>query len=235
MEPIENCIFFKQTWNAFVQQYGIGQECDVPIFETDSGGLSIQTKRSGNRWLLKQHKKMDELFRNKISELEDQINNSDCRGLIYIAYEKNSDGIVPVYIGIAEKVGKKRELSSPLRRKNGPYSRWGHDKNGHIGALSDAFFSKNIDHAYAAWIDRLFSQSAKDPTLKQPLYVWVESWFASNQIQIGTTKMTGCSLCLLEALLIHAADAVYSKDKQSPILNSTGIDRAKYCMPKNGC
>lgn len=217
MEPIA------ETWRAFRQDYFPDKQgLDVPVFNTKPDGTP-QICQKGGRSVLVHTKEMDDLFAEEIKTLKNRLDDPECRGLIYIMYCLEDTGAFdPVYVGIAEKLGKSGKLSGPLMRPQGPYSRFGYDKAGHIGGISHALFDPNSKN-YSRWPERLFELPVKEqkPVLKRQLYVWTKAWNSTDPVTIGSNCFPSCSLGFLEALLIFVLDTLYPER----LLNSKGMDR----------
>ena len=218
MEPVA------ETWRAFRQAYFPDKTgFDVPVFNMNPDGTPQILLQKGGRGVLAHTEEMDVLFAKEIKTLKSHLNDPDWRGLIYIMYCLDDTGAFdPVYVGIAEKLGRSGKLSGPLMRPQGPYSRFGYDKAGHIGGISDALFDPN-SKIYSRWPERLFEMPVKEqkPVLTRQLYVWTKAWNSTDPVTIGSNSFPSCSLGFLEALLIFILDALYP----GRLLNAKGMDR----------
>lgn len=102
-------------------------------------------------------------------------------GICYLVYrEAEGDTVEPLYVGIAQTIGKNGGLSSLFR--GGGWLRFADNFNsqGHIGNLNDCFFK--MSKGYENWRDSLFCKGPV-PRLKKPVFVDIQEWSAlSNSI-----------------------------------------------------
>lgn len=213
-----------ETWRAFRHDYFPEKPgADVPVFKMEPDGTPQILVQKGGRSVIAHTPEMDVLFEKEIKTLKNHLNDPEWRGLIYIMYCLEDTGAFdPVYVGIAEKLGKSGKLSGPLMRPKGPYSRFGSDENGHLGGISDALFDPN-SKSYRRWPERLFEVPVvgRKPVLTRQLYVWTKAWNSNDPVMIGSNRFPSCSLGFLEALLIFVLDTCYP----GRLLNAKGMDR----------
>ncbi|WAC18032.1 hypothetical protein OVA24_12360 [Luteolibacter sp. SL250] len=211
-----------QTWRWFRDtHFPDDRSQDTPVFRS-AVNQPIQIHQKRNRKLIAHASELDRLLKTEIDKLKAGINDPAVRGLIYIMYSRDAHGeFDPAYVGVAEKLGRSGNLSGPLARSKGPFSRFGYDSLGHIGGISDALFSAT-SKGYRRWPQRFFSLGANDDhVLSRPLFVWAKAWNSQNPVKIGDSLFPHCSLGFLEALLIFTLDSLYP----NRLLNSKGMDR----------
>ena len=133
---------------------------------------------------------------------------------------KHAEQILPLYVGKAEKVGRKHAISTNLRtiRSNlGFFGRWGYRPAYHIGDLSLAIFGgqsyKQADPKYRRWADRLFL-TQNPPVLRERVYVALIGWECGMR---GPSEMMG-SVAAVEKEVI----ALASVEHPTTLLNIDG-------------
>ena len=100
-------------------------------------------------------------------------------GICYLVYREGDDGKVePLYVGIAQTIGKSGKLSALFAA--GGWLRFadGFGSCGHIGNLNDCFAGSS--KAYQNWRKALFCSGPK-PKLKKPVFVDVQEWSTNSQ------------------------------------------------------
>ena len=100
-------------------------------------------------------------------------------GICYLVYREGDDGKVePLYVGIAQTLGKSGKLSALFAA--GGWLRFadGFGSCGHIGNLNDCFAGSS--KAYQNWRKALFCSGPK-PKLKKPVFVDVQEWSTNSQ------------------------------------------------------
>ena len=198
-----------------------------PTFETEDDNLTVQTYERNGRNILALSEAIRAVFKREIDllkrDFEGETNEYD--GLIYILYLPRDAGVLPLYIGIAEKIGKSGKLSSMLKGDES-VSRWGDaDKNYHIGGLSsvvcDGYPEDAIYTPKEPWAERLFREhSSARPTLKEPTHLFVKAWCGADT---GCWKDFGSTpLPFLESCLIAVAGSLFPDD----LLNIQGVSRS---------
>jgi hypothetical protein len=161
---------------------------------------------------------------------EGEKRNTTPDGLLYMVYKSTQDldddikvkdvppGIVPIYIGKTETLGRNGTFSANLKGvangKNMQYlARWGTDKARHIGGLSAAFFREENPYPstdYENWIKWMFEVNARSggkAILKSPVYFTVRPWNPNLSELQGITRL---STPAVEAIMIGIARAVFS-------------------------
>ena len=98
-----------QIWNQFCTTHSISTN-KVHSFETISG-LAVKTKQIGKptpRNILCRSSEMDALIRAECAKLIDDWKQKAFAydGLIYMMLAEEPEGVVPLYIGKAETIGK---------------------------------------------------------------------------------------------------------------------------------
>jgi hypothetical protein len=100
-------------------------------------------------------------------------------GICYLVYREADVGEVePLYVGIAQTIGKSGSLSALFAPGGWLRFAEGIRSNGHIGNLN-ANFAGGTD-IYANWRKALFCDGPK-PKLKKPLFVDVQIWSTDSE------------------------------------------------------
>jgi hypothetical protein len=219
-------------WNDFCRVHKVS-ETSVPLFEHDEH-LTVSTKELGKREqrrVLKRSTQMDELLSNEVGKIvEDWKQGTELfDGLIYIMHKRGSDGgVVPLYIGKAEKYGKgDRNLSANLKdlqTSRGKFARWGDQYAYHIGDLSAVVLPGHQPtkrtRKYQSWADALFvSNPSGEVRLREEVFLWVKAWSVKD---VSVWQDFGCvRLTFLEYLLIGVASHAFP----GVLLNREGQNR----------
>jgi len=205
----------------------------VPLFDTLSG-LAVKTKQIGKptlRSILCRSPEMDALIRAECAKLIDDWKQKTFSydGLIYMMLAEEPEGVVPLYIGKAETIGKgDGNLSDNIKNVGTStwlFARWGDNRAYHIGDLSAAVLPghdpKRINYKYIDWAGSLFEKHSTDaPVLKRQVFFWTKAWSSKNLgpwVEFGPTKLT-----FLEYLLIGLASSAFG----DVLLNREGRNRA---------
>ena len=203
------------------------------MFETLSD-LAVKTKQIGKptlRSILCRSPEMDNLIRVECAKLiEDWKQKAFAYdGLIYMMLVEDPEGVVPLYIGKTETLGKKgRKLSDNIkgvRTSTWLFARWGDNYDYHIGDLSAAVLPghdpEEITPKYRNWAGSLFKEYPTDtPVLKRQMFFWAKAWSANDTgpwVEFGPTSLT-----FLEYLLIGVASSTFG----DVLLNREGRTRA---------
>jgi hypothetical protein len=99
-------------------------------------------------------------------------------GTCYLVYRiAESGGVEPLYVGIAQAIGKGGSLSALFAA--GGWLRFadGFGSFGHIGNLNDCFAGNS--KSYQNWCEALFCNGPK-PKLKKPVFVDVQVWSTNS-------------------------------------------------------
>lgn len=212
----------KTIWEDFCFTEKIATE-GKPLFQVDSSSI-VATKLCGKATVLCRTPAVDDyLAKTAIAlrkDYEDQTAKYD--GILYMMFRQGENGVIPLYIGKTEKIGKKGSMSSLLKGA-APKPRWDDGPDYHIGGLSSCACQSScpvVKKNYKKWASALFKAvPAATPTLRWPVFLWLRLW-RSNET--GLWKEYGStSLCFQETLLINVANALFSRD----ILNTEGILR----------
>jgi hypothetical protein len=221
----------RQYWNQFCTTNNIATD-KVPLFETSSG-LFVKTKQIGKptlKSILCRHPEMDTLIRTECAKLiEDWKQKAFAYdGLIYMMLAEEPEGVVPLYIGKTETLGKTNgNLSANIKNiktDTQKFARWGDNYKYHIGDLSAAVLlghdPKEIKYKYIDWARSLFDKHPTDaPALKRKLFFWTKAWSSKNLgpwVEFGPTSLT-----FLEYLLIGVASSIFG----DVLLNLEGRNR----------
>ena len=204
----------------------------MPLFETSSG-LAVKTKQIGKtklRSILCRSPEMDNLVRVECAKLIDDWKQKAFAydGLIYMMLAEEPDGVVPLYIGKAETLGKKGgNLSANIKgikTNTSNFARWGDNYKYHIGDLSAAVLPghdpKKATPKYKSWAGSLFKENPTDtPVLKRQVFFWTKAWSPNDtgpEVGLEPTK-----LAFLEYLLIGWASSTFG----ASLLNREGRNR----------
>lgn len=154
---------------------------DMPLFHTE---VDCVTPILSDHGLLQRSTDLtSELgrMRKTVVQSHEQQDAPLPEGILYFIYRRQDDGVVdPLYVGIAECVGKKGTLSALFKAG---WMRFDHrpKSKGHIGNLNEA--ASNKAHAYSAWLQSMFLPAAENGvlTLKSPIFVKIELWYGHSQ------------------------------------------------------
>jgi len=222
----------RQIWDDFCTTYNIATT-KVPLFETSSG-LTVKTKQIGKptpRSILCRSSEMDALIRAECAKLIDDWKQKTFAydGLIYMMLAEEPEGVVPLYIGKAETIGKgDGNLSDNIKNVGTStwlFARWGDNRAYHIGDLSAAVLpvhnQKKVTDKYYDWASSLFEKHPTDaPALKRKVFFWTKAWSSKSLgpwLEFGPTRLT-----FLEYLLIGLASSAFG----DVLLNREGRNRA---------
>jgi hypothetical protein len=174
---------------------------------------------------------MNTLILNETSKLVNDwsAKNGMFDGMIYMMFILGPDlGIVPLYIGKAETLGRgDGNLSANLHRlekDRSKFARWGDNYQYHIGDLSAAALgghpAEKISPKYTRWAEVLFEDApCQRPKLRQDVRFWAKAWKSSD---VGIwAEMSPTRLTFLEYLLIGVASSAFG----SVLLNAEGRNR----------
>ena len=196
-------------------------ENDAILFETEDDGQTIkikQHKRHGlmvgrSEELTEQLKTIRSMVQARYEEAGDSgAGRCPVEGIAYFIYQRDSSqssgekAIIPLYVGIARSIGKKKKLSALF--KAGGWLRFADTfgSNGHIGKINDCLSGKNGD--YQIWVDALFHEKPElqsSITLKHPTYVKVETWTKESASIVP--KLEHTHLAVEEMLRIWALNS----------------------------
>jgi hypothetical protein len=206
----------------------------VPLFATSPDG-SVLTKRTGNtkvRRVLRRSAEVEALVRAECARLIADWREKTLAydGLLSFMGIEDADGIVLLYIGKAETLGKGDGNPSAnirgIENDTSKFARWGDNYAYHIGDLSAVVLPghepKHIERKYKAWASALFeSYPADSPILKRPVSFWAKAW-SGREVgvweEFGPTRLT-----FLEYLLIGLASSAFG----SVLLNREGQNRGE--------
>ena len=219
-------------WKQFVASQKI-YKTKVPLFKSDAE-LSVQTKKIGTTkipYVLQRNEAMEKRIIEATNILKDDWEGKQNRfdGLIYMMFKITlSEGIIPLYIGKTETMGKRNgNLSvniTNLTRDKSKFARWGDNYAYHIGDLSAVAVKGHPDDKktikYKAWAESLFKKfPASNPQLKEEVFFWTKPW---KKDDVGIWKEFGSTrLTFLEYLLIGVASSAFP----STLLNVEGQNR----------
>lgn len=218
-----------QLWNDFCHQHQI-LNTGVLLFGTVGNRVSTIPYGSNKRIVLQRSKYMTQLVEKELDKIlvDFKHGTEQYDGLIYMMYWMIEDQVVPLYIGKAEKYGKKgKNLSQNMTKGNANFCRWGYNYQYHLGDLSavvcEGHAQEKRTSKYQLWADKLFTIKADEqtssPILKYPTYFWTKAW---SRKDVGVWKEFGeTSLTFLEYLLIGLASTVFPDD----LLNHEGVNR----------
>ena len=199
-----------------------------------SPDLVVMTKqigRSDPRSIICRSPEMEALIRSECTKLiEDWKQKSFVYdGLIYMMLAEEPEGVIPLYIGKAETLGKGNgNLSANIKNidtNTRNFARWGDNYAYHIGDLSAVSVpghdSKKANPKYRDWAETLFKKYPdENPELKSQVYFWAKAWAGKETgpwVDFGPTRLT-----FLEYLLIGLASSAFG----DRLLNREGRNRA---------
>ncbi|WNQ12063.1 hypothetical protein MJA45_03095 [Paenibacillus aurantius] len=214
-------------WRSFCYEHQVFER-SVPLFQTSfTNNVDVFPYGANRRLLLKRSDVMESLVRQQSTTVIDDYHNRTDQydGLIYMMLWKLEGEIIPLYIGKAEKYGKKGgNLSENMKGDSGKFCRWGYNYAYHIGDLSAVVCPDHLPEKrtrkYKKWAEKLFETIQTDsPVLRQQTYFWISPW---SKDWTGIWKDYGkTSLTFLEYLLIGVASEIYS----DTLLNDEGVNR----------
>lgn len=216
-------------WENFVNAHRVEADAQ-PLFEELSTS-HVATRRNGNRPLLKRSIESERLIQATCATLETdwKRKSREYDGMLYIMLTKENGRAIPLYIGKAETLGKKGNLSANIKgvssnANKGKFARWGDGRQYHIGDLSAAvligYEAQSVDSKYTKWASAMFeSFPTNEPKLKYPVFLWAKAWGLSDigvWPQFGPTRLT-----FQEYLLIGLCSSLFG----NRLLNSEGQNR----------
>jgi hypothetical protein len=148
--------------------------------------------------------------------------------MLYPMFIKEAGGIVPLYIGKSETMGKgDGNLSANIKgvaKDTSKFARWGDNYAYHIGALSAAVLHGHdptkIMPKYKKWAESIFAGFPTDkPQVKQRVFLWAKAWSRGDigiWQQFGPTRLT-----FQEYLLIGLCSSLFGNQ----LLNVEGQNR----------
>ncbi len=168
----------------------VGRGKPVPLLETKGDGVTAKLNRADQR--LVRSELLTERLRRIRAEARTQFNRKQGvlpEGICYLIYRCDDEGrIEPLYVGIAQTLGRSGGLSTLFR------SGWlrfadSLSSEGHVGKINDCLVNGKI--SYAHWCNSLFS-CTNPPTLRRPVFVDVEVWSEKSESifsQFGYTPL----------------------------------------------
>jgi hypothetical protein len=114
-------------------------------------------------------------IRKRVLDPCDQESESPLEGILYLIYRRdNMKSVIPLYVGISQKKGKTRAVSTLF--ENG-WMRFDDRFNtkGHIGNINDCVFKGNSH--YSDWVEEMIDND--NLFLKTPIYVHIQEWDSS--------------------------------------------------------
>lgn len=168
---------FKRAWFD-----AIATQNDIPLFFTEANGVTPMLSEEG---LLQRSVAFTEALttlRNSVIAAYSQKKPQPPEGICYLVYRRIEEGVVdPLYVGMAECVGKKGTISALFKRHG--WMRFDHKlgSKGHIGNLNEAI--NHSKHSYSHWIEAMFEEGYKaaNLALKAPVYVHIDIWNSESQ------------------------------------------------------
>jgi hypothetical protein len=145
---------------------------DIQLFKTESDGVTLVKTEQG--WIQRSVSLTRQIEGLRTdSKLQSQ-------GICYLIYSRGNDRQVePLYVGIAERAGKKRAVSSLFDAKSG-WMRFGHEptSNGHLGNLNKTLLGLDKKERYAHWVDALTvkAEHGNGVLLLKKVFVHIEAW-----------------------------------------------------------
>ena len=210
-------------WKNYIEENKIIKQAK-PLFDT-SVNLEVKTLTIGKRKVLKRSESVDELIANQVDYIltDHEAGNNTCEGILYLMFRIESDKIIPHYVGISQKYGKKGKISSIMNSRS-KKPRWDYYGGYHIGNLStvvcDGYEKSKIEKDKVPWAEALFETfPSTNPKLKNELFLWYHVWTVDSK---SIWKDFGhSSLVFEEALMIELLGKLFPND----LINKEGILR----------
>ncbi len=183
--------------NRLVDRWLRGIEYDIPMFDCHQDGCELRL-HSG---LVRQSRALKaRLIDIKKDAQTEFMRESGAEGVLYLIYRRTASHVEPLYLGIAECVGKSGKLSA-LFGTAGWVRFADHPKsNGHIGNFNGALAGSS--KSYVHWKECLLDpQLGSPPRLRSPVFVQLELWRAASTSIVPALGHT--PLTLEEMLRLH--------------------------------
>ncbi|AFK18521.1 hypothetical protein E6P09_07025 [Haloferax mediterranei ATCC 33500] len=208
-------------WERWVDRF-VDAADPTQLFATNSDG-TVETIEYGrdDRLILRRSERMERMLREAGGRVvaDHERRNGRYEGLVYMMYTLDGDEVVPRYLGKCGKFGASgTDLNSNLRSietNDGKLARWGYANDYHLGDLSAVIFREGSSQKYNHWVAELFD-TTDPPTLREPVYFWVEPWEVGTE---GPYPDTRPYLEELEYQLIGIAFELFPER----LLNTEGV------------
>jgi len=183
-----------------------------PLFRTD-GNLAVRTENYGRdlRPVLCRHPRME---RAMIDLVEQGLADPRWEGILYVMGCGPKPSFSPLYVGKAERRGRKNSTNAIFRdigANRRMFGRWGDDYAYHNGDLSHALFRfqahRPVTSTYQRWATTLFA-SSDPPQLRAPVALYLLPWYRGD---VGPTWVR-LSLPTLEETVIGYAVVELGED-----------------------
>ena len=199
----------KEMWEEYVAEKDILNNSEV-LFEANAQ-LEVSTIKVGANTVLERTNDIDRLImESSRSVMEDfQKGSQETEGVIYMMYREGDQGMIPLYVGIAEKVGKSGRLSTLFNGKT-KKPRWDYYDGYHIGDLSTVVCEgyETAEKGKVNWAKSLFEDfPSKAPVLNFEVKLWFHVW-RSDSLSIFS-DLGHSSLLLEESLIIEILGRLY--------------------------
>lgn len=170
----------------------------VPLFELNGNFATLD-----GRGVLKRSARMTAHYSPLLEEIRD---GAQFCGLLYLMYWLRDARIVPLYIGIAQRLGRKGKVSTNITTSPGFFGRWGSSSDYHMGDLTAAL---NVagGGVKGDWADKLFL-NRQTRELRRATYFGAIKWTHSDLCPSGKPM----DVVALEACLIRHGRAFYPAD-----------------------
>jgi len=186
-----------EQWNAWCRGRDI-IDSSVPLFATDARA-SVLVDDQGK---LMRSPAMEGFYEPVIVRVRDD--SSYC-GIIYVMYWLRDALVVPLYVGLTLRYGKKGDISANLTLSRSIFGRWGSGPDWHVGKLSQGMHGAG---GHQDWTRKLFADSKGNRILRHPTYFWASPWTHSDECPCGVPVATGD----LERCLIQHAGLLFPED-----------------------
>lgn len=182
-----------------------------PLFDS-TADLMIQSHVRNGKELLRRSSEMERAI---IDLIEAGLKRDDWCGLLYVMCWGTSEEVRPLYIGKANRRGRKANVSAnirDIRRNRHKFARWGDGLDYHIGDLSHTLFRfdayREPTEKYSRWADMLFVHRCP-PRLREKTSLLLIPWFESSQgIGGGYVDLETAEDQLIEVALAEYEDIV---------------------------
>lgn len=154
----------------------------APLFDS-TADLLVQSHVRNGKELLRRSPEMEGAV---IDLIEAGLKRDDWCGLLYVMCWGTSEEVRPLYIGKANRRGRKADVSAnirDIRRNRHKFARWGDGLDYHIGDLSHTLFGfeayREPTEKYSRWAEMLFVHRCP-PRLRETTSLLLIPWFESS-------------------------------------------------------
>jgi hypothetical protein len=202
--------FYRWIWKYVLNNSPIPGSNEIPeLFRRRSNSMEVEETLHWNRLVLSRSSQMNA----RMSQIIESVKKEErCGGLIYLMFWIDGDAVdrmnlserlIPLYIGIGERMHKKKKGIMKICEIHPSLGGWGYPNYYHIGELSRAL--KTGIGRHSNWAAKLFSCN-QPPTLIRNVYWWGREW-RSDPEYLRTARRYSIEL----RLLIYNACCLYGE------------------------